>query len=334
MTSLIDLVHDDRSARMLLATISTPNDPVTGKLLTTLGAVEVINLIENDATVPGLDRAETEVWRARHNTTMSFDYLADKITHAAQFQTLVPGDPHWPTALNDLGFRAPYVLWVKGNADTRGADLHRRVTITGARTNTGYGQQITTDLVEAFAENDYVTIAGGAYGIEAAAHRGALSAGGSTIAVLPAGIDRAYPAAHQNLFERIEENGLLMSELPPGTSPTRQRFIDRDRILAALSGATVVVEAGARSGSIEVARQAQNLGRGVGAVPGPVTSVTSYGTNLLIQNGTARLIANFDDVKQLTTSRSTPDSAPNLQRTIRGLSAPDSTRSTPSGHSL
>lgn len=265
---------------------------------------------------------------------MSFDYLADKISHSKQFQTLVPGDPHWPTALNDLGSRAPYVLWVKGNADTLGADLRRRITITGARANTGYGQQITTDLVEAFAENDYVTVAGGAYGIEAAAHRGALSAGGSTIAVLPSGIDRVYPAAHQNLFERIEKNGLLMSEVPPGISPTRQRFIDRSRILAALSDAAVVVEAGARSGSVEVARQAQNLGRGVGAVPGPVTSVTSYGTNLLIQKGTAKLIANFDDVKQLSTASSAPDSAPNSQRAIRGMSSPDSTRSTPSGHTL
>ena len=139
-------------------------------------------------------------------------------------------------------------------------------------------------------------VAGGAYGIEESAHRAALAGGGSTIAVMASGIDQPYPAGHNQLFERIAQNGLIMSEVPPGISPTRQRFIDRSRIIAAISGATVVVEAGVRSGTMRTAHEAKDLGRFVGAVPGPVTSAASHGTNLLLQEGKARLVSSAADL--------------------------------------
>lgn len=148
-------------------------------------------------------------------------------------------------------------------------------------------------------------VAGGAYGIEGSAHRAALAGGGSTVAVMASGIDWPYPAGHNQLFERIAQNGLIMSEVPPGISPTRQRFIDRSRITAAISGATVVVEAGARSGTMRTAQEAKGLGRIVGTVPGPVTSATSHGTHRLLQEGNARLVTNANDVLRLM---SPPDS--------------------------
>ncbi|WP_104177426.1 DNA-processing protein DprA [Cryobacterium sp. Y50] len=147
-------------------------------------------------------------------------------------------------------------------------------------------------------------ISGGAYGIDESAHRAAImSFPGSTIAVLATGLDRLYPTGHEQLFERIEQSGgLLVSEFPPGSAPTRWRFLQRNRMLAALSGATVVVEAGHRSGSLNVAGQAHALGRPVAAVPGPVTSPASAGCHRLIQEGIASLVADAQDVTDLLNS--------------------------------
>lgn len=147
------------------------------------------------------------------------------------------------------------------------------VTFTGARASTGYGEHVTGELVTGMADEERIIIAGGAYGIEGAAHRGALAAGGQTVAVLAGGLDRLYPAGHSELLNRVGDVGLLVSELPPGSAPTKHRFIARNRLMAALSGATVIPEAGVRSGSMSTVLAARDIGRGVGAVPGPVTSV-------------------------------------------------------------
>ncbi|MGN6161388.1 MAG: DNA-processing protein DprA [Marmoricola sp.] len=212
---------------------------------------------------------------------------------------LVPGDERWPKALADLGERAPYVLWARGAASFLARPLADFVTITDSRAATSYGEHVAGDLAAGFSGAGRVVVAGRAYGIEGAAHRAALAVGGDTIAVLAGGVDRPYPNGHHELLEGIAGVGLLVSELPPGSTPTRQRFLARGRLMAALSMASVVVEASARSGSLGVAAEAHRLGRGVGAVPGPVTSVTSAGPHALLRDGAARIVTSAVDVEDL-----------------------------------
>lgn len=155
-------------------------------------------------------------------------------------------------------------------------------------------------------------IAGGAYGIDGAVHQSALSVAGHTVAVMPGGIDRPYPAGHRDLLERVGDLGLLISELPPGATPTRWRFMARARIEAALSSSTTIVEAGYRSGSLLVAEHARSLGRMVGAVPGPVTSAASAGPHRLLAEGIAHVVTNANDVRALSEQPSISGSKPPL----------------------
>lgn len=299
MPTLTDLARDERSARLVLSLVGTPNDEATGRLLTQVGAQELIALADRDTTIPGMDRAEAAVWRDRIHARYGVDQVASLLAESEQFQFLVPTDPEWPASLRDLGDRAPYGLWVSGKTDLLRGDAAERVTITGSRAATGYGTFIAEEIASDLAGGGRTVVAGGAYGIEGSAHRAALTGGGNTIAVMASGVDRPYPAGHDQLFERIARSGLIMSEVPPGVSPTRQRFIDRSRIVAAISGATVIVEAGARSGTMRTAYEAKDLGRIVGAVPGPVTSAASFGTNLLAQEGDAWVVTSANDVVKL-----------------------------------
>ena len=216
---------------------------------------------------------------------------------------LTPGDIDWPGELQQLGASAPIALWLKGDPRQLRGPLAARITIVGARTATAYGNQVTTELAAELASHGRAILSGGDYGIDEAAHRAASLSSGSTIAVLATGLDQVYPAGHEYLFERIEQSGgLLISELPPGSTPTRWRFLQRNRMLAALSCSTVVVEAGERSGSLNVAGQAHALGRPVGAVPGLVTNAASAGCHRLIQEGIASLIIDAQDVTDLLDS--------------------------------
>ena len=165
-----------------------------------------------------------------------------------------------------------------------------------------------------------------AYGIDNAAHRGVLAAGGQTIAVLATGLNRRYPAAHTELLDRIGDTGLLVSELPPGVAPTRDRFIARNRLMAALSGGVVIPKAGVRSGSIATVLTARGLGRGVGAVPGPVTSVASSGPNELIRQGVAALVTRPDDVIALLDSTTSPPQSARVPDYGVRASAPTTSR--------
>ncbi|WP_336627539.1 MULTISPECIES: DNA-processing protein DprA [unclassified Microbacterium] len=186
--------------------------------------------------------------------------------------------------------------------------MSERVAITGARASSGYGEHVTRELATGLADEQRVVVAGGAYGIEGAAHRAVLAAAGQPIAVLATGLDRRYPAGHSELLDRVGDAGLLVSELPPGTAPTKHRFEARNRLMAALTSAVVIPEAGVRSGSFTTVRNARSLGRGVGAVPGPVTSVASTGPNELIKQGLASVITQASDVVALLDTDSTiPD---------------------------
>ncbi|MDO5678271.1 MAG: DNA-processing protein DprA [Propionibacteriaceae bacterium] len=300
MAALSDSATDERTARMVLSMLVEPNDPVTGRLLAQIGAVEVLRVAERDDDVPGLTGVDARVWRDQFNPSAAQD-IAERLGQVQQSEVraLVPGDAHWPAAVDDLGDGAPYVLWVRGASSFLARPLRDFVTITGARASTSYGDNVARELAAYAAADERVIVAGGAYGIEGAAHQAALATGGDTIAVLANGVDRLYPAGHRDLLDRVVDVGALVSEVPPGAVPTRHRFIARARLMAALSSATVVVEAGFRSGSLAVAHRASELGRGVGAVPGPVTNVSSAGPHRLLQAGVASLVTDAADLVRL-----------------------------------
>jgi DNA processing protein len=174
----------------------------------------------------------------------------------------------------------------------------RAASIVGTRAATAYGEYAAADLAAGLVERDVAVVSGGAYGIDGAAHRAALSSDGETVAVLASGIDVPYPAGHSALLHRIGKYGLVVSEYPPGVRPTRRQFLTRNRLVAALSRATVVVEAGARSGAANTAGWAHALGRQVGAVPGPITSSSSVGCHALITAG-ACLVTRAAEVVEL-----------------------------------
>jgi DNA processing protein len=200
----------------------------------------------------------------------------------------------YPDSLRDAA-DAPWALIARGSPKLLdGLEPFEAVTIVGARRATSYGREIARELGRELAAAGMVVVSGLAFGIDGCAHRGALDAG-RTIAVLGCGPDVAYPASHRTLWRRICETGLVVSELPPGATPWRWTFPARNRIMAALSGMTVVVEAAARSGSLITMDLAADLGRDLGAVPGPVTSRASAGPNGLLAGG-ACVIRDAQDV--------------------------------------
>ncbi|CAG7602350.1 DNA-processing protein DprA [Leucobacter soli] len=308
MTNLSQAVQDERTARMVLSMIVEPDDAVTGRLLGDLGVRELFRLAEGDDVVPGLSTVDAQVWRAQFERSDART-LAQHIVEAerAGIGTLIPDDKEWPSALDDLGDRRPYVLWTRGTTSFLMRPLGDLVTITGARAATSYGEHVAGQLASDLANAERIVVTGGTYGIEGAAHRAALASGGDTIAVMANGVDRPYPMGHRELLERVADLGLMVSEVPPGAVPTRHRFLARARLMATFSAVTVVVEAGVRSGSMTVARRAHELGRTVGAVPGPVTSATSAGPHLLLQDGLARLVTGTGDIESLVAHKNGPD---------------------------
>ncbi|MFV9633443.1 DNA-processing protein DprA [Mycobacterium neumannii] len=193
---------------------------------------------------------------------------------------------------------APMVLWAIGPA-TLDEVAFRSAAVVGTRAATMYGEFVAGDIATGLAERDVAVVSGGAFGIDGAAHRATLAVEGVTVAVLAGGVDVPYPAGHSALLQRIAEHGLLLSEYPPGVRPARHRFLTRNRLVAALAGATVVVEAGARSGAANTAAWARTLGRPVCAVPGPVTSSASVGCHSLLRSGAAQIVTRAADVVEL-----------------------------------
>jgi DNA processing protein len=177
----------------------------------------------------------------------------------------------------------PVGLWVRGTARLDEL-IDRSVAIVGSRASTAYGEHVAGELGHRLGERGWTVVSGGAYGIDAAAHRGALAADAPTVAVLACGIDRVYPAGNGALLARIADTGMLISEWPPNCAPLAHRFLVRNRLIAALTRGTVVVEAAARSGAQATARRAQRLGRRVMVVPGPVTSAMSVGCHELLRD--------------------------------------------------
>lgn len=305
MVSLADYARDERTARVMLSMIVEPDDANVGRLLRREGGIETLRLLDAGGPMPGVRPEEAAILHHTVRQAGSRVGFGNDLAHVldGSYTPLIPGDAHWPVSVDALGERAPYVLWARGATSFLATRRDARVTITGSRAATAYGDHVAGELAADASMAEQIVVSGGAYGIDGAAHHGALAADGDTIAVMASGPDRLYPAGHRDMLERVSDLGLLMSEMPPGSTPTRHRFIARGRLLAALSSATVIVEAGARSGALNVAREAHALGRGVGAVPGPVTSAASTGTHLILREGTATLVTGSHDLAALTTGR-------------------------------
>ena len=274
---------------------------------------ELVGLIKGVGPVEAAERirraAVDEALAKRTDARREIDCAAEDLEtlRRRDGRLITPEDDEWP-GLAFASFRgapvrdrpqgrAPLVLWAIG--PLRLDDVaERAAAIVGTRACTAYGEHVAADLSAGLAEHDVAVVSGGAYGIDGVAHRAALAADGMTVAVLAGGVDVLYPAGHSALLHRVGASGLLVSEYPPGVRPARHRFLTRNRLVAALSGATVVVEAGIRSGAASTAAWARALGRVVCAVPGPVTSAASTGCHVLLRAG-AELVTRADEVREI-----------------------------------
>ncbi|MDR1853230.1 MAG: DNA-processing protein DprA [Propionibacteriaceae bacterium] len=284
---------EERLARVGIAYVTEPGDPAVSKAVADFGAEAIWEGMLQWSGQRGLKARE---------------YRPEAVLEGGLRQGLrylVPGDDEWPRRLTDLAnvvFRGfggePLGLWVKGSARL-GELADFSVGMVGSRSCTSYGERQALELAHHVSDSGVSVISGGAFGIDAAAHRGAMSARTPTVAVLANGLDEYYPAGNAGLFERICEEGLLVSELAPGEHPTRVRFLIRNRLIAALSIGTLVVEGAARSGTQNTMNWASELGRVSMAVPGPVSSVFSYTPHELIRSGQAVLVTHGSDILEL-----------------------------------
>jgi DNA processing protein len=268
------MITDERLARAAWSRLAEPTDDQARDLVAALGPVDALSWVlaghgpgSWQARIAGLDPAAQ----------------VQQLTEL-EGRLLIPGDAEWPPTLADLGAQMPFCLWVRGPLPLAGTTA-RSVALIGARAASAYGEHVAADLAAGCAAEGITVVSGAAYGIDSAAHRGALAADGATIAVLACGVDRAHPRGHQQLLEQMYRQGLVLSENPLGCPVSRTRFLARDRLIAALGGATVVVEGAHRSGSLRTATQAMRLSRPVGAVPGPITSPLSSACHLLLREG-------------------------------------------------
>jgi DNA processing protein len=359
-----DFSSEEVSAARLFASaawsgIAEPGDSVAGLVVAALGADRALAMLINrsepsqwlaalGAEVSDSDQAGSHIehvgvtvevvtaalerWRPRVVSRV----VVGSLRSAARFEAklLTPEHPLWPEGCRDLDLHAPHALWVRGNVravDHPGGGI----AIVGSRDATNYGEHVAMELSAGVSDRGFSVVSGGAYGIDGMAHRAALVSGGTTVAFLAGGVDRLYPAAHHDLLLRIAARGALVSELPCGASPTKWRFLQRNRLIAAITRATVVVEAGHRSGSLNTAGHAAALGRPLGAVPGPVTSVTSAGCHRLLREYDATCVTSPSDVVELVLGPAaarptlldpppTPSPPGSAAPDSLGLAAPDS----------
>lgn len=280
---------DDREARVAWARIAEPGDAKAHRLISRYGAFAALRML------PSLPEGAGDGRFCARLSTLDLDADLGRIGQLGG-RVVVPDDPEWPQGLDDLE-RPPYLLWVRGPLHLR--DVCRRsVAVVGARASTAYGENHAAELAAGLAERGFAVVSGAACGIDAAAHRGALAVGGATVAVLAGGVDRPYPAMNAGLIGEIARSGAVISETPPGAAPMRQRFLLRNRIIAAMASGTVVVEAGLRSGSRNTAGTASSLHRPVMALPGPVTSMASAGCHEMVRSGMATLVTDAAEVAE------------------------------------
>lgn len=306
MTTSATELDEVRVARIVLAHVAEPGRRDLGVLVRSVGPVEALARVRAGAVPASL----REVTATRMSTLDPPELAARAMAEAERVgaRIVTPEDDEWATRLDDLvaisrpvpdpverDTDPPHCVWLRGPLSLREA-CERSVALVGARASTSYGDHVATEFAYGLAERGWSVVSGGAFGIDAAAHRGALAAAGPTIAVLACGIDRAYPSSHRLLFDRIAAAGLVFSEWPLGADPHRHRFLVRNRVIAALSRGTVVVEAALRSGARSTLRRARQLGRMVMAVPGPVTSALSAGAHEELRELDTILVARTDHI--------------------------------------
>ncbi|WP_461110943.1 DNA-processing protein DprA [Streptomyces calidiresistens] len=282
-------------ARVRLSRVIEPGDTALGRRLAEVGAEGVCADLRGDRPPPGVGAERWAGLRLRYRDALPERDLWAANTLGARF--VCPGDPEWPAQLDDLGEGRPVGLWVRGGPSLRLLAV-RSVAVVGSRACTDYGSHVAAELGAGLAEHGWTVVSGGALGIDGSAHRGALAVGGATVAVLACGVDVPYPAAHADLLRRIADQGLVVAELPPGLRPTRGRFLTRNRVLAALTRGTVVVEAAVRSGALSTARRAADAGRAVMGVPGSVLSSHSRGVHRLLREE-AVLVGGVEEILEL-----------------------------------
>jgi DNA processing protein len=315
VTDLTENSTDDVVARMVWSSIVEPGDRVAGELIDVYGPVDALAFAEESGHAVkditgtretlmdcGYATSEDDLrdGLARWTARLESGNIVAQLEAAARVgaQVVTPGDDVWPSDLSELGNHAPHALWLRGNRSTL-ERASRAIAIVGARASTGYGEHVTMELVSGLVRKQFAIVSGAAYGIDGMAHRAALAEEGDTIAVLAGGIDRLYPSGHDALLQRIITTGAVVTEMPPGFSPTKWRFLQRNRLIAAMSQATVVVEAGWRSGSLNTAHHAIELGRPLGVVPGPVTSASSAGCHRLLREEPCTCVTSADEAAEL-----------------------------------
>ena len=316
--------------------LTEPGDRIAGALIRRWGAADSLARILSRpaaSTLAGDDLSGTEIaealarWEPRIDAPALFRSLSTAVSVGA---TVVRStDSVWPAGLADLGDHGPRVLWCRGDITTL-PQPSSCVAIVGARASTSYGEHVAMDFAAGLTSRGFTIVSGGAYGIDGMAHRATLACGGSTVAVLAGGIDQLYPAGHDELLRRIIASGVVISEVSPGGAPTRWRFLQRNRLIAAMAGATVVIEAGYRSGSLNTATHARDLDRPIGVVPGPVTSGASAGCHRLLRtNPATTLVTTVADVAELFGSEADAErfDARDSDTVIRVLDSLSSTKS-------
>ena len=297
-----------------ISMVTEPGDRMAGALARILGRIQLVELlIQGLETVPVVSvlNAAGELDSLRQSFGNLEDTLADsrqrwlprlsksRLTHLftqsaeLNLQLVTSEQESWPKGLDDLQDSAPAMVFVEGSLKVLGA-LDYAVSIVGSRTASQYGLQVTKRLVRELSQVSRATVSGGAIGIDAQVHATSVDFDLPTVAVMAGGLDRKYPKLNFSLFNRIQECGAVMSELPPGVAPTRWRFLQRNRLIAALTPTTVVIEAGSKSGSIRTANNALELDRELFAVPGSIFSGTSAGCNTLIADSKALPLCNLE----------------------------------------
>ena len=301
-------------ARAAWTGIAEPGDGTAGLLVGCLGASTALTAVLDtwtptmlatavrDAGAGAAEELEDELdqglqrWRPRLSSAEVIRSLQQAARVSAQL--VLPDDAHWLVGVDDLGLHAPLALWWRGIPAALAA-LPNSIALVGARAATSYGEHVAMEASAGLVDRGFAIVSGAAYGIDGMAHRSALASQGLTVAFLAGGVDRFYPSGHDALLTRIAEAGAVVSELPCGAAPTKWRFLQRNRLIAASSAATVVLEAGWRSGSLNTAGHAAALGRPLGAVPGPVTSPTSAGCHRLIREYDAVCVTNATEMAEL-----------------------------------
>lgn len=324
-----------RRARAALSSLVEPNDLNASALIRALGPARALSLATSESAASTGELLRVEETLSEYGVTQwpglasSLERWAGRTRYLKPEKdlstlrrlgggVLIPEDPYWPGGFAALGPSEPIALWYRATQPNQTCERvearferiaeQTSLAIVGARAASNYGIQAATELAYSAVNAGLTVVSGGAFGIDAAAHRAALAAVehgiseqcGSTsvtpptIAVMAGGLDRLYPIAHSDLLKAVGRSGLLLSEVPPGVSPTRHRFLQRNRLIAALCAKTIVIEAGFRSGALNTAHHAAELGRGVAAVPGSIFSPSSAGCHRLISEG-AECISSIKD---------------------------------------